>query len=65
MPKQTVYIVVNLYDYDYDNLVFVQLYDNRAAADQHAAHLNKRLGADEDEPVFAVWKWDVLSEFNL
>ena len=62
MPKQTIYRVVNVYDYDTPD--FVQMYDNRAAAEQHAAHLNKHLGSDEDEPVFAVWEETVLSEFN-
>ena len=59
MPKQTVYLVLNVY-YGED-----PIYDNRAAAEQHAAHLNKHLGSDEDEPVFSVWEADVLSEFNL
>ena len=62
MSKQTIYIVVNIYDCE--DPAFVRLYDNRAAADQHAAHLNKHLGSDEDEPVFAVWEEAVLSEFN-
>ena len=62
MSKQTVYLVLNIYD-DEDPTP-VQLYNNRAAAEQHAAHFNKHLGGDEDEPVFTVWEWDVLSEFN-
>ena len=62
MPKQSVYIVVNVYDYE--EPATIQIYDNRAAADQHAAHLNKHLGSDEDEPVFEVWEEAVLSEFN-
>ena len=62
MPKQTIYIVSNVYDYDAPD--FVWAYDNRAAADQHAAHLNNHLGSDEDEPVFEVWEEAVLSEFN-
>lgn len=62
MPKQTAYIVINAYDVEAP--IPVQLYDNRAAAEQHVAHLNKHFGSDEDEPVFAVWEWDVLSEFN-
>lgn len=62
MTKQTAYLVVNMYDYDAP--VFVRIYDNRAAADQHAAHLNAHLGSDEDEPVFEVWEAAVLSEFN-
>ena len=62
MTKQTVYIVANLYDYD--SPVVVQRYDNRAAAEQHAAHLNKHRGSDEYGPVFAVWEEAVLSEFN-
>ena len=63
MPEQTIYIVVNVYDYD--TPAFVQIYDNRAAAEQHAAHLNNHLGSDEDEPVFEVWEEAVLSEFNF
>ncbi len=62
MPKQAVYIVVNVYDYE--EPATIQIYDNRAGADQHAAHLNKHLGSDEDEPVFEVWEEAVLSEFN-
>lgn len=62
MPKQTVYLVLNMYDYDIPT--FVQIYDNQAAADQHAAHLNAHLGSDEDELVFSVWEEPVLSEFN-
>ena len=62
MPKQAVYVVVNVYDYE--EPATIQIYDNRAAADQHAAHLNKHLGSDEDEPVFEVWEEAVLSEFN-
>ena len=62
MPKQTIYRVVNVYDYDTPD--FVQMYDNRAAAEQHAAHLNKHRGADEAGLVFAVWEAAVLSEFN-
>ena len=62
MPKQTVYLVVNAYDAEAPTPV--QLYDNRAAAERHAAHLNAHLGSDEDEPVFEVWEEAVLSEFN-
>ena len=62
MTQQTIYLVVNVYDYDTPG--FVQRYDNRAAAEQHAAHLNKHRGSDEDAPVFSVWEWDVLSEFK-
>jgi len=62
MPKQTIYLVLNIYDGE--DPTPVQVYDNRAAAEKHAAHLNNHLGSDEDEPVFAVWEWDVLSEFN-
>ena len=62
MPKQTVYLVVNAYYAEAPTPV--QLYDNRAAADQHAAQLNKHLGSDEDEPVFEVWDWAVRSEFK-
>ena len=62
MPQQTVYIVVNVYDCE--EPAIVQRYDNPLAAEQHAAHLNKHLGRDEDEPVFEVWEADVLSEFN-
>ena len=62
MPKQTIYLVVN--EYDYDSPAFVQSYDNRTSADQHAALLNKHLGSDEDEPVFAVWERTMLSEFQ-
>ena len=62
MPKQTVYLVVN--EYDAESPAPVRLYDNRAAAEQHAAHLNNHLGSDEDEPVFEVWEEAVLSEFN-
>ena len=62
MPKQTIYLVLNIYDGE--DPTPVQVYDNRAAADQHAAHLNKHLGSDEDEPVFEVWEEAVLSEFN-
>ena len=62
MSKQTVYLVVNVYDYE--EPATIQLYDNRAAAEQHAAHLNKHLGADEDEPVFEVWEESVRSEFQ-
>ena len=57
MPKQTVYLVLNVY-YGED-----PIYDNRAAAEQHAAHLNKHLGYGEDEPVFVVWEEVVRSEF--
>ena len=64
MPKQAVYVVVNVYDYE--EPATIQLYDNRDAAEQHAANLNAHLGSDEDEdePVFAVWEEVVLSEFN-
>ena len=62
MPKQTAYAVVNVYDYE--EPATIQLYDNRAAAERHAAHLNKHLGADEDEPVFEVWEESVRSEFQ-
>ena len=62
MPKQTAYLVINAYDAEAPTPV--RLYDNRAAADQHAAHLNAHLGSDEDEPVFEVWEEAVLSEFN-
>ena len=62
MTQQTIYIVVKIYDYE--DPAPVRLYDNRAAADQHAAHLNAHLGSDEDEPVFEVWEEAVLSEFN-
>ena len=62
MTEQTVYRVVNVDDYE--EPAFVRLYDNRAAADQHAAQLNKLLGSDEDEPVFEVWDWAVRSEFK-
>ena len=62
MPKQTVYLVVNVYDYE--EPATIQLYDNRAAAEQHAAHLNKHLGSDEDGLVFDVWEEAVLSEFQ-
>lgn len=62
MPKQAVYVVVNVYEYE--EPATIQIYDNRAAADQHAAHLNAHLGSDEDEPVFEVWEEAVLSEFN-
>ena len=62
MPKQTIYFVVNVYDYD--EPAFVQLYDSRDAAERHADRLNKHFGSDEDEPVFEVWKRAVLSKFN-
>lgn len=66
MPKQTVYAVVN--NYDYDAPVFMQIYDNRAAAEQHAARLNGNLnspiGGDEDDLIFEVWELAMLSEFN-
>ena len=62
MTQQTVYLVVNIYDGAAPTPV--QLYDNRAAADQHAAQLNNLLGSDEDEPVFAVWDWAARSEFK-
>lgn len=62
MPKQTVYLVVNAYDAD--SPTPVQLYDNRKAAEQHAAHLNKYFEYDEDEIVFTVWEEPVLSEFQ-
>lgn len=62
MPKQTVHLVVNAYDAE--SPIPVQLYDNRAAAERHAAHFNRHLGAGADVPAFAVWEWDVLSEFN-
>ena len=62
MTEQTIYSVVNMYDCE--DPTIVQRYDNRNAAEQHAAHLNKHLGRDEDEPVFEVWEEAVLSEFN-
>ena len=62
MTKQPVYPVVNAYDAEAPTPV--QLYDNRDAAEQLAAHLNAHLGSDEDEPVFEVWEEVVLSEFN-
>ena len=62
MTEQIIYLVLNIYDGE--DPTPVQLYDNLAAAEQHAAHLNKHLGRDEDEPVFEVWEADVLSEFN-
>ena len=62
MPKQIVYHVVNVYDYE--EPATIQLYDNLDAANQHATHLNKHLGSDEDETVFEVWEEDVLSEFK-
>ena len=62
MPKQTVYVVVN--KYGHATPTPVQRYDNRAAAEKHAAHLNKHFEYDEDEPIFAVWEETVLSEFN-
>ena len=63
MPEQIIYLVVNTYDYEQQPSI-VQRYDNRNAAEQHAAHLNKHCGRDEDEPVFEVWEETVLSEFN-
>ena len=62
MSKQIIYLVVNTYDPETPTPV--QQYNNRAAAEQHAAHLNKHHGGDEYGPVFTVWEWDVLSEFN-
>lgn len=62
MSEQTIYLVVNIYDSE--DPTPVQLYDNRAAAEQHAAQLNKHLGSDEDEPVFEVWEDAVLSDFQ-
>ena len=59
MPKQTVYLVVKAYD-----AAPMQLYDNRAAAEQHAAYFNMYLRSDEDEPVFEVWEAAMLSEFQ-
>ena len=60
MSKQTVYLVVNMYDPETPTPV--QLYDNRKAAEQHAAHLNKYFEYDKD--VFKVREGGVLSEFN-
>ena len=62
MPKQTIYTVVN--KYGHAEPTPVQRYDNRAAAEKHAAHLNKHRGSDEGELVFVVWEKAVLSEFN-
>ena len=62
MTQPTIYIVANVYDHE--DPAFVRLYDNRAAADQHAAHLNKLLGRNADAPVFEVWECEVLSEFK-
>ena len=62
MTEQTIYLVVNVYDYE--EPATIQIYDSRAAADQHAAHLNKHRGSDEDRLVFEVWEEGVLSEFN-
>ena len=62
MPKQTIYTVVNKYGHAAPTPV--QRYDNRAAAEKHAAHLNKYFEHDEDEPVFVVWEEAMLSEFN-
>lgn len=62
MPKQTIYAVVNVYYYE--EPATIQLYDNRAAAEKHAAHLNKHRGSDEGELVFVVWERTVLSEFH-
>ena len=63
MPEQTLYIVINKYGHEIPTPV--QFYDNRTAAEQHAAHLNKHLEYDdEDEPGFEVWEEAVLSEFN-
>ena len=62
MPKQIVYLVVNTYDYETPTPVL--LYDNRDAAERHAAHLNKYFEYDEDEIVFKVREGGVLSEIN-
>ena len=62
MTEQTIYSVVNMYDYE--EPATIQIYDNRNAAEQHAAHLNRHLGSDEDEPVFGVWEDTVLSDFQ-
>jgi hypothetical protein len=62
MPKQTAYLVVNAYDAE--SPTPVRLYDNRDAAERHAAHLNRHLGADEDDLDFEVWEEPVLSEFQ-
>ena len=66
MPKQTAYLVVNRYDFDYP--IYMGMYDNRTAAEQHAAHLNGNLnspiGGDEDDLIFEVWEEAVLSKFN-
>ncbi len=62
MPKQTIYLVFNVYDYDTPD--FVRAYDNRDAAEQHAAYLNKYFEYLEDELVFEVREGGVLSEFN-
>ena len=62
MPEQTIYLVVNVYYCE--GPTTVRVYDNRNAAEQHAAHLNKHLGCDEDEPVVEVWEEAMFSEFN-
>ena len=60
MTKQTVYLVVNMYDPETPTPV--QLYDNRKASEQHATHLNKYFEYDKD--VFKVWEWSVRSDFQ-
>ena len=62
MPEQTAYLVVNAYDAE--SPTPVQLYDNRAAAERHAAHFNRHLGAGADVPAFTVWERTVRSEFQ-
>lgn len=62
MSKQTVYLVVNAYDAE--SPTPVRLYDNRDAAERHAAHLNMHLGAGADVPAFTVWERTMLSEFH-
>ena len=66
MTKQPVYLVVNRYDFDYP--IYMGMYDNRTAAEQHAAHLNGNLngpiGGDEDDLIFEVLEGAVLSDFQ-
>lgn len=62
MPDQTIYLVINICDYD--TPAFVMAYTNEAAALAHAADLNTHLAAEEDEPVFVVWEETALSEFQ-
>ena len=59
MTQQTAYLVVKSYD-----AAPMQLYDNRAAAEQHAAYFNMYLRSDEDESAFEVWEVTMLSEFQ-